>query len=535
MKKILNQYLKLKLYYSYTIVVSIICSILLLLATNSMSALTTHITQNGLNNISTFIYKVLLLFIGFHFTNYCIFKIIKNNTQEYLNKSIYCQLNDTLTSSFTNVSNERGDLYTLIRNDANDSITFLSDTLIDIIYQLTRLFLVLIYIFTLNYQLSLIYIVAIFISIGIQKKFSSIISKKNDLAKKAEIKMNTTLQNILDNRLTIKMYNAEDFSKNLYKDKVADYTNAYLSVESKALPFRMIGIFLGLLPILSLCVLGIYFIKNNIITLETFLSIEYICNCVVYDQLHFSDFITESAKALISIHRISEYIQNAHKKTESIKNTTNNIILDNINFCYPNTNTFALYHLSLHISYGTKVAIIGKSGCGKSTLMKLISSNINANSGYIDIPKVTFVEQFPFLFSDTVKNNITCWKPVNENKYQHITSICKIKDFIKNDQLILKKNAANLSGGQKQKIALARALMNTEKVLLLDESFSNMDTKSAQDILHCILHEYTNYTIILSTHQLELLQQMDRIVMLEKGAIVFDGTYEEYEERYGQK
>ena len=117
----------------------------------------------------------------------------------------------------------------------------------------------------------------------------------------------------------------------------------------------------------------------------------------------------------------------------------------------------------------------------------------------------------------------------------HITSICKIKDFIKNDQLILKKNAANLSGGQKQKIALARALMNTEKVLLLDESFSNMDTKSAQDILHCILHEYTNYTIILSTHQLELLQQMDRIVMLEKGAIVFDGTYEEYEERYGQK
>ncbi len=532
MKRVLNQYSKLKVYYVLVGIISIVCSVVLLLATNAMSNLTSYITTKGLVNVSNLIYTVLTLFICYHFINHVLFKKIKSMIQIYLNQKIYHQLSDSLNHRSIDTTYEQGDLYSLIQNDASSSITFLSDTLIDIIYQVIRLVMVLVYIFVLNIQLSCIYILATIISIFIQKKFSSTVSSANEVTKQKEISMNTILSNILENRLIIKMNGIDKFAKELYEDKVLDYTNAYINVESKALPFRMIGIFLGLLPILSLCVGGIYFIAQGVVSLSTFLSIEYICNCVVYDQLHFSDFITESVKAFVSVKRIVEF--NIKQEIEN-KNQTNEIDLNNISYQYPNTDRIVLNNISLHISHGEKIAIVGKSGCGKSTLLKMIAGWLKQDTGMADLPDVTFVEQFPYLFTDTVKNNITCWKDSDEEEYQHLLSICKINDFLDDDQMVLEKNGSNLSGGQKQRISLARALMNHKDVILFDESFSGIDSNNALEILQNIMKEYPKEIMIFTIHQLELLKEMNRIVVMENGSIVFDGTYQEYEAKYGKE
>ncbi len=532
MKSVLNKYSKLKLYYVLIGIISVVCSIVLLLATNAMSSLTSYITINGLVNVSHYIYAVLLLFFCYHFISYVVFKKIKSLVQIYLNQNIYSQLSDSLNHRSIDVSYEQGDLYALIQSDASSSITFLSDTFIDIIYQVIRLAMVLVYIFILNVQLSFIYILATIISIFIQKEFSSTVSLANEQAKQKEISMNTILQNILENRLILKMNDADTFAKDLYEDKVLEYTDAYLNVESKALPFRMIGIFLGLLPILSLCVGGIYFIAQGIVSLSTFLSIEYICNCVVYDQLHFSDFITESVKAFVSVKRIVEF-----ETTQEVENnnSTNEILLNDISYHYPNTDKNVLNNITLKVSYGEKIAIVGKSGCGKSTLLKLIAGWIKQDTGSCNLPVVTFVEQFPYLFTDTIKNNITCWKEVDEKEYQHVLSICMINDFLDDDQLILEKNGSNLSGGQKQRIALARAFMNHHNVILFDESFSGIDSNTSLEILQNIMKEYPKETMLFSMHQLELLKQMNRILVMENGSIVFDGNYEMYEAKYGKE
>lgn len=532
MKEVLNQYSKLKVYYVLVGIISIVCSVVLLLATNAMSNLTSYITTNGLVNVSNLIYTVLTLFLCYHFINHVLFKKMKNMIQIYLNHKIYHQLSDSLNHRSIDTTYEQGDLYSLIQNDASSSITFLSDTLIDIIYQVIRLVMVLVYIFVLNVQLSCIYILATIISIFIQKKFSSTVSSANEVTKQKEISMNTILSNILENRLIIKMNGIDEFAKELYEDKVLDYTNAYINVESKALPFRMIGIFLSLLPILSLCVGGIYFISQGAVSLSTFLSIEYICNCVVYDQLHFSDFITESVKAFVSVKRIVGF--NIKQEIEN-KNQTNEIDLNNISYQYPNTDRIVLNNISLHISHGEKIAIVGKSGCGKSTLLKMIAGWIKQDTGTVDLPDVTFVEQFPYLFNDTVKNNITCWKDGYEEEYQHLLSICKIHDFLDDDQMILEKNGLNLSGGQKQRISLARALLNHKDVILFDESFSGIDSNNALEILQNIMKEYPKETIVFTIHQLELLKEMNRIVVMDNGSIVFDGTYQEYEAKYGKE
>lgn len=513
---------------------SLICSVLLLYATNAMSTLTAHITTNGLINISIYIYKVLLLFICFHFSDHVLFRKMKSMIQEYLHQKVYCQLSDGLNRQKLNDFNESGDLYALIQSDAEDSISFLSDTFIDIIYQLIRLVMVLVYIFVINIQLSCFYVVSTMISILVQKRFSASVSKANEDTKQKEIAMNTVLQNVVKNRLVIKMNDADAFAKELYEDKVNAYTDAYMNVESKALPFRMIGIFFGLFPILSLCVAGVYMVSKGLISLCAFLSIEYICNCVVYDQLHFSDFITESAKAFVSVKRIVGFGKNADTD-RGHTSQTGDITLEHVFYQYPNVNKLALDDISLHVPYGSKVAIVGKSGSGKSTLLKMIASFIQQDQGVCDIPEVSFVEQFPYLFTDSVKNNITCWKKCKEDEYQHILQICKINEFLNDDQMILEKNASNLSGGQKQRIAIARALMNHKDVLLFDESFSGIDSKNALEILKKIIAEYKDQTMIFSIHQLELLEMMDRVIVMENGSIVFDGTYKEYEAKYGKE
>lgn len=534
MKSVLVKYPKLKIYYVMVGGLSLICSVLLLYATNAMSTLTAHITTNGLINISIYIYKVLLLFICFHFVDHVLFRKMKTMVQEYLHQQVYCQLSDGLNRQKLIDFNESGDLYALIQSDAEDSISFLSDTFIDIIYQLIRLAMVLVYIFVINIQLSCFYVLSTIISILVQKKFSASVSKANEDTKQKEIAMNTILQNIVKNRLVIKMNDADAFAKELYEDKVNAYTDAYMNVESKALPFRMIGIFFGLFPILSLCVAGVYMVPKGLVSLSTFLSIEYICNCVVYDQLHFSDFITESAKAFVSVKRIAGFGDTVENDCEHT-NQTGDITLEHVSYQYPNVNKKALDDISLHVPYGSKVAIVGKSGSGKSTLLKMIASFIKQDQGVCDNPEVSFVEQFPYLFTDSVKNNITCWKSFKEDEYQHVLQICKINEFLNDDQMILEKNASNLSGGQKQRIAIARALMNHKNVLLFDESFSGIDTKNALEILKKIIEEYKDQTMIFSIHQLELLEMMDRVVVMENGSIVFDGTYREYEANYGKE
>lgn len=534
MKSVLVKYPKLKIYYVMAGGLSMICSVLLLYATNAMSTLTAHITTNGLINISVYIYKVLLLFLCFHFVDHVLFRKMKTIVQEYLHQQVYCQLSDGLNRQKLNDFNESGDLYALIQSDAEDSISFLSDTFIDIIYQLIRLAMVLVYIFVINIQLSCFYVLSTIISILVQKKFSASVSKANEDTKQKEIAMNTILQNIVKNRLVIKMNDADAFAKELYEDKVNEYTDAYVNVESKALPFRMIGIFFGLFPILSLCVAGVYMVPKGLVSLNAFLSIEYICNCVVYDQLHFSDFITESAKAFVSVKRIVDFGETVENDCEHI-NQTGDITLEHVSYQYPNVNKKALDDISLHVPYGSKVAIVGKSGSGKSTLLKMIASFIKQDQGVCDNPEVSFVEQFPYLFTDSVKNNITCWKSFKEDEYQHVLQICKINEFLNDDQMILEKNASNLSGGQKQRIAIARALMNHKNVLLFDESFSGIDTKNALEILKKIIEEYKDQTMIFSIHQLELLEMMDRVVVMENGSIVFDGTYREYEANYGKE
>lgn len=207
------------------------------------------------------------------------------------------------------------------------------------------------------------------------------------------------------------------------------------------------------------------------------------------------------------------------------------IEIKNLRFYYDKDN-YVLDSINLKILKGEKIGIVGKTGSGKSTLVDIISGLITSYEGEILIddkkfdPNFTkwgkdfaYVSQSSFLFNDSFKFNITLNDNPNNDQINKVLEIVVLDDFVrnldKNLDTIIGENAINLSGGQIQRIGLARALYNKPKLLILDEAFSAMDTGTEEKVLKNIFENYKDMTIINIAHKGESLNQCDRIYDLD--------------------
>lgn len=206
-----------------------------------------------------------------------------------------------------------------------------------------------------------------------------------------------------------------------------------------------------------------------------------------------------------------------------------NLKLDNINFYYSNTENI-FENLNFEIHFGTKIGIVGESGSGKSTLINIICGFLNPQEGKIFVDdtlfsknyllswqeKISLVEQDAFLFNDSIKNNIaliTNDEVIDESRLINSIKLAQLESFIKRlpqgiDSTI-DQDSINLSGGEKQRLCIARALYRNCKVLILDEPTSALDKKNSAEIIG-ILKELKNITIILITHDEKILSICDK-------------------------
>lgn len=254
--------------------------------------------------------------------------------------------------------------------------------------------------------------------------------------------------------------------------------------------------------------------------------------------------------ASVAAERLNQYLD---LEVEKSKINLNKIYLDSlkyniefkhVNFAY-NTN-YVLHDVCLNISTGNKVAFIGESGSGKSTLAKLIMNFYQCSSGEILIndvnindidleslrSKIAYVSQNIFLFSGSIKENLTLGN--HRVSTEDIISSCKmaqIHDFIeslpdKYDSLI-EDNGSNLSSGQKQRIALARAILKNPDILILDEATNNLDSIT-EKLIEDTLNQYCkNKTTIVIAHNLNSIINCDTIYVIDKGSIIESGTHDE--------
>ncbi|XP_033226561.1 probable multidrug resistance-associated protein lethal(2)03659 [Belonocnema kinseyi] len=192
-----------------------------------------------------------------------------------------------------------------------------------------------------------------------------------------------------------------------------------------------------------------------------------------------------------------------------------------------------LKKISFSAKRGDITAVLGQVGAGKTNLFHAILQELPLNSGKLEVRgKVVYVSQEPWIFSSSVRKNILFGQSMNKQRYDKVVRVCQLdKDFIRfphKDQTIIGQNGINLSGGQRARINLARAVYAEADVYLLDDPLSALDAHVGRSFFEeCICDYLKGKTIILVTHQLQYLNRVDRVYVLSQGTVKFEGSLHE--------
>lgn len=295
-------------------------------------------------------------------------------------------------------------------------------------------------------------------------------------------------------------------------------------------------------------IMGILFIKSNFISLANFLVI-YMYHGNVRGLTNYFAMIKQYAiEGELAAQRVFEIIDDYPKEefgTTTLEDIKGEINFDNVTFAYEEGEN-VLENLDLKFEPNKTTAVVGKSGSGKSTILALINKLYTVNDGSITIDGVNIneltedairnnigiVTQTPYIFNRTIRENLLFINP-NATEEQMITALkrAQIYTFVKKldkglDSLV-GENGVMLSGGQKQRIAIARILLKNSKIIVFDEATSALDNESQGLIVKAIESLKKDHTIIIVAHRLSTIVGSDKIVVLDGGKILDQGTHKE--------
>ncbi|MCJ8208433.1 ABC transporter ATP-binding protein/permease [Mucilaginibacter sp. RS28] len=349
----------------------------------------------------------------------------------------------------------------------------------------------------------------------------------------------------------IKAFNATDFIKNRFHDHNKKYSRIIRSMAKRQQSASPVSEFLGVAMVAGLVLYGGSLVLNgqSPLTAEKFIAYIAIFSQVMRPAKAISDSFSSIHSGIAAGERVLELIDTKPAITDApdaiqLKGFNQEIKLDNVSFAYQEKEV--LSNINLVIPKGKTVALVGPSGGGKSTLMDLLPRFIEPQHGAVlvdghDIRKVTanslralmgIVNQESILFNDTIFNNIAFGKPdATMEQVEAAAKIANAHQFITGTENGYETNIGDrgtkLSGGQRQRICIARAVLNNPPIMLLDEATSALDTESEKLVQDALNNLMKNRTSLIIAHRLSTIQNADKIVVLEAGRIVAEGTHQE--------
>ena len=395
-----------------------------------------------------------------------------------------------------------------------------------------------IFLFFVNFKLTLILL--IFSTFVLSVYFFIIRKYILSLGKREVIYFQTVLtiiKEFFNGYSLVKLYNLEKKLLSNFKEKVFNYARVKVI-------FRMIDQF----PKLSFEISVITFIYLQIIILKNLnYNNEYIVSFIglfilvsfklVPQIIYLFSLLSKIKNSQIATEIIIEEFmkENNNNKSEIKKiDYHNQIVLDEVSFKYDKSD-FILNKVNLSINCGEKIGILGKSGAGKTSLINLICGFLKPNEGKILIDKkilneennlcwqknISLVEQNVYLFNDTIKNNIILNKDddrINNELLDESINKAQLTNFIEKQQngieTVINQNSSNISGGERQRIGLARALYRNSSIIILDEPTSSLDEENSQSILK-LLKSIKGKTIIIISHDKNTLAICNKLYVLE--------------------
>ena len=380
-------------------------------------------------------------------------------------------------------------------------------------------------------------------------KISKIIHKRSTVVQEYLSSLSTFTQEVFSGVSVIKAYALEPQTNAELTQLAIDGKDKSMSLAKvNAWFFPLMVLLIGISNILVIYIGGMQYINGEI---GVGLIAEFILyvNMLTWPVAIVGWLTSIVQRAEASQKRINEFLNEKPEleNNESIPHEIKGkIVFKDVNFTYEDTDIHAIKDLSFTINQGETVAILGKTGSGKSTILDLVARLYDVTSGEItfdDEPikninltdlreSIGAVPQDAFLFSDTIKNNIKFGK--YDATDEEIIAIAKqavvhenIMGFSKQYETVLGERGITLSGGQKQRVSIARALMKNPTIYLFDDCLSAVDTETEEDILFNLKKASTNRTTLIVSHRVSSAKNADKILILENGKLIQQGTHEE--------
>ena len=349
----------------------------------------------------------------------------------------------------------------------------------------------------------------------------------------------------------IKSFSQERSLIGFYKTLAGLYRKEVLGlVKVEALYFPSITLLIGISTLLTIMIGGLYYINGNgIIGVHTIVEFVMYVNMLTFPVSAIGLTASMIQRAAASQRRINEFLETKpciNKGTSAEEfGIEGDLLFNQVSFTYPETGVRALNNVTFQVAAGERVLIMGKTGSGKSTLLQLLLRFYDPDTGTISVNKqsitnadllyfrsqIGYVPQDSFLFSDTISANISfgkigCDRAAIEAATAAAAIDTEILQFPEGYQTLVGERGVTLSGGQKQRISLARALVSSPKLLLLDDSLSAIDSGTEQKIATYISARLVGTTVLMVSHRVPVHLIFDKVIVLEDGQIIEMGTPE---------
>ena len=506
-----------------------------------------QIDFNGVvNEITKIIIAGIALYIVYYFKEYYTFigydKVIKDLTYE-LQNDIY-RHTPVFFSRFSIgevISRSTNDISNYIAQAFGYGVLLVFDGIIYNIFISVLIFNKsnLIYLLLIHIPLVIqtIYLVS---RRGIQEKYY------NKMAKTMDQITEETLENVKGIRV-IRAYSLLDKVRNSFVEKLRSYSKSNEKYMKKTLIYQPLNTISAAISYVLAVACGFYFINSGMMTIGELISV-----CVVIGMLQWPYIaISELVIIIIEIRQATKRVLEISDRKPEVNNDlaeydfefNNSIEFKNFNFSYDDKNV--LENINFKINKGETIGIVGKTGSGKTTLIKqllrlypvkrdtllLDNRGIEKYYDYSVREKMGYAPQEYQLFSKTIKENILFYRENLENNLEQALVQSDIKKDIESFKdginTLVGENGISLSGGQKQRLGIARAILANPDILILDDSLSAVDANTEKTIIENIKNHRQGKTNIIVSHRISAVRHADKILVLENGEVLSEGTHEE--------
>lgn len=556
----LNKYfLKYKYSFSLGIIITIVAQIFSLFTPKLISKSFKAIEEFHKNeNVATSIIRqelisnILLIIATTIIAGFLTF--LMRQTLIVMSRHIEFDLKNEVFKQYENLSqnfykqNRTGDLMNRISEDVSKVRMYVGPAVMYTINTIIRFAIVILYMYNVSPLLTLYTILPLPILSYAIFKLSTEINKRSTTFQQYLSKVSSFTQEIFSGVRVIKAYSLEEQHQNNMVDLAQESKHKSLDLAKVQSLFG--PLMLALIGISNLVVIyfgGLMYIHGTIKSIGTIAEFILYVNMLTWPVASLGWVSSMVQEAEASQKRLNEFL----KIEPEIKNKNPNqsviegaITFENVSYTYEDTNIKAIQNISFSVKKGETLAILGKTGSGKSTILSLISRLYDVTEGKITIDNkeisnlnlfdlrnsIGIVPQDAFLFSDTIKNNIKFGKEdATDTEVHKAAKSAVVHDniigFNNKYDTILGERGITLSGGQKQRVSIARAIIKNPPILLFDDCLSAVDTETEETILNNLNEICKDKTTIIVSHRVSSAKNADKIIILEDGKIIQQGSH----------